>query len=191
MDTELIADIIHRAKQHDPEAYDALVEEYSPRLYGYFYRLTGSQHDAEDLLQEVFVRLVRTFDDYQHQGRFEAWLFRIALNLLRDRVRRRKKSKSAGLMPQSLPTKEENDPLDNYPDNSAPQPQDDLYRAEQIDRMQLAIEKLPEPEREVIIMRHFSQMSFREIADTMNIPLGTALARAHRGLAKLRTMMEE
>ena len=96
MNTDPLADLIRRAQQRRPEAYDALIDAYSPRLYGYFYRCTRSQHDAEDLLQEVFVRLVRTIGHYQHDGRFDAWLFRIAANLVRDRGRRARTARQIG-----------------------------------------------------------------------------------------------
>ena len=88
MDAGRLSDAIRRAQARDAAAFDELVDAYSGRLYGYFYRLTGSRHDAEDLLQELFVRLVRMIGDYQHDGRFDGWLFRIATNLVRDRVRR-------------------------------------------------------------------------------------------------------
>ena len=74
-------------------------------------------------------------------------------------------------------------------DVTGAQPGDALERAEQIDQLQWAMEQLPEPEREVILLRHFSQMSFAQIAEMMDTPLGTALARAHRGLARLRGLM--
>ena len=93
MDADQIADLIARAQQRDPAAFDAIVQAYSVRLYGYFYRLTGVSHDAEDLLQELFVRLVRRIGEYQHDGRFDAWLFQIATNLVRDRLRRAKKTR--------------------------------------------------------------------------------------------------
>ena len=64
--------IIARAQQHDPAALDALVHRYSDRLFGLLYRMTRSRHEAEDLLQEVFLRMVRTLERYQHKGRFEA-----------------------------------------------------------------------------------------------------------------------
>ncbi len=66
-----------------------------------------------------------------------------------------------------------------------------MQTAEQVDRMQRVLRQLPAAEREVILLRHFSQMSFKEVAEAMGTPLGTALARAHRGLAKLRRLMEE
>ena len=86
-DAAQLTDVIERAQRREPDAFDTLVDLYSSRLFGYLYRRTGSRHDAEDMLQEVFVRLVRTLDRYTHDGRFEAWLFRIATNLIRDRVR--------------------------------------------------------------------------------------------------------
>ena len=76
--------------------------------------------------------------------------------------------------------------LAHQPDPDAADPADRLYRAEQVDRLQQAISRLPDAEREVILLRHFSQLSFRQIAEVMETPLGTALARAHRGLARLR-----
>ena len=74
--------------QLDRGAFETLVARYSPRLFGFLLRFTADRDDAEDLVQEVFVRLVRTIGDYQHDGRFEAWLFRIAANLARDRGRK-------------------------------------------------------------------------------------------------------
>lgn len=188
MDAAELERVIVRARRREPAAFDVLVETYSARLYGFFYRLTGSRHDAEDLLQELFVRLVRTIGHYEHDGRFDGWLFRIATNLVRDRVRRSRKGRAirgeAGAADD-----EEGGPLEQRPDLSAPPPTESLERAEQIDRMQAAIAQLPEGEREVILLRHFSQLSFREIAELMDTPLGTALARAHRGLARLRELM--
>ncbi len=190
MDVALIADLIRRAQQREPAAFDTLIETYSARLYGYFYRLTGSRDDAEDLLQEVFVRLVRTIERYEHDGRFDAWLFRIATNLVRDRVRRMKTRRAAGANGQGIGP-DDADALSHAADETAADPGDSLGRRESLDRMQAAVELLPDAEREVIMLRHFSQLSFREIADTMGTPLGTALARGHRGLKRLRELMTD
>ena len=88
MDGEALAAVIRGAQRGDPAAYDVLVDQYAGRLFGFLLRLTGSRHDAEDLMQEVFLRVVRMIGHYDHHGRFEAWLFRIAMNLVRDRGRR-------------------------------------------------------------------------------------------------------
>lgn len=189
MEAAELADLIRRAQRREAGAFDALVDLYSTRLYGYFYRLTASRHDAEDLLQELFVRLVRTIDQYEHNDRFDGWVFRIAANLARDRIRRVKRS--AVLRGRGSQGADEADPLDELPDVAIDRPDDSLQRSEQLDRLQEAMQELPEPEREVILLRHFSQMPFREIAATMGTPLGTALARAHRGLARLRNLMTD
>jgi RNA polymerase sigma-70 factor (ECF subfamily) len=189
MEAAQIADLIARAQRRDPAAFDALVQAYSTRLYGYFYRLTGARDDAEDLLQEVFLRLVRMIGEYRHDGRFDAWLFRIATNLVRDRLRRAKKAPAVG--PGLSQAGGENAALSQQPDRMSPDPSEGVHRAEQVDELQRAIGQLPEAEREVILLRHFSQMSFRQVADVMGTPLGTALARAHRGLLRLRQLMAD
>ena len=190
MDAAQLAELIERAQGGEPAAFDALVEAYSARLYGYFYRLTGLRHEAEDLLQELFVRVVRMIGQYEHGGRFDGWLFRIATNLVRDRVRRARKClRPVATADRSLGT-DEGHPLVEVADRTAGEPADVLAQAETLDRLQWAIAQLPEHEREVILLRHFSQMSFAQIAEVMQTPLGTALARGHRGLARLRELME-
>lgn len=186
MDETRLDDVIARAQRHDPEAFDALIDAYSARLYGYFYRATGRRAEADDLLQELFVRLVGTIGRYRHDGRFEPWLFRIATNLLRDRIRRLQTSQKA-LEPHRDGKQDHLDVERAVDPRSAPP--DVLQQREQVDRLQEAIARLPEPERAVILLRHFSQMSFRDIAELMETPLGTALARAHRGLTRLRELM--
>ena len=191
MKLESLADVIARAQARDPAAFDTLVELYGSRLYGYFYRLTGSRHDADDLLQELFVRLVRVLPQYEDDGRFDGWIFRIATNLVRDRVRRSRKSRAAGMPTAAGSGPDDPDVLANVADPAVSDPSGGLEREEQLDQLQWAIAQLPEGERQVILLRHFSQMSFREIADEMGTPLGTALARAHRGLAHLRQLVEQ
>lgn len=185
MDAFNLTDIIARAQANEPSAFDVLVDMYGRRLYGYFYRATGRRDEAEDLLQELFVRLVGTIGHYQHDGRFESWLFRIATNLVRDRIRRGRSSREVA---QSV----EGDwarPISDLRREPPAHALDQLDSAEDIDRLGRAIQELPEPERMVILLRHFAQMPFQEIADVMGTPLGTALARAHRGLARLRQLM--
>ena len=88
MDPERLQRAISGAQAGRPEAYRALLEAYWPRLYGYFLRATGNHHDAEDLLGDLGLRMVRQLKSYREQGRFDHWLFRIAANMVRDRIRR-------------------------------------------------------------------------------------------------------
>lgn len=176
--------LLQRAKNGEPGAFEALVDLYGNRVFGLLFRLTGRRDVAEELAQETFLRLVRTLREYEHDGRFEPWLFRIAANLARDRHRRRRR-------------RGETQPIDGVADQGAERvasggalgtdPTEHAARAEQSERLNQCLAKLPEPDREVLLLRHFSGMSFREIADFLSVPLGTALARAHRALARLRS----
>ena len=186
--SEAWEEILRRAQRLDVEALDAIVEKYSPRLYGFLYRLTRHRDDAEEMVQEVLVRMVRTIPEYRHSGRFEPWLFRIAMNLARDRGRRM--SRAPGMTSLEGGGVNAASGWDRVTDAAAPSPGHAAELTEQIDQLQRALETLPDAERDVVLMRHYGQLSFGEIAEMMGTPLGTALARGHRGLAKLRKVME-
>jgi len=179
-----LAATIHGAQAGNAACFDRLVEQFAGRLYGFLYRLTGSRSDAEDLMQEVFVRVVRVIADYQHEGRFEAWLFRIAANLCRDRVRR------ISRLPKhhTLEDGEDDAAGSDFVAGSGG-PDSRMAKNEELDALGAALAQLPDVERTVIMLRHFSQMSFKEIAEVTGVPLGTALARAHRALGRLRMLM--
>jgi len=186
-----LASVIKRAQELDYSAFEELVDRYSSRLYGFLYRLTGCCEDAEDLVQEVFIRVVRMIAKYEDNGRFDAWIFRIATNLVRDGIRRNKRRPG----PASIEREEHaagSQQAVSRADIDVPHssPNRTIELAEDVDRLQTAITRLPDAEREVILLRHYARMSFSQIADTMGTPMGTALARAHRGLAKLREWME-
>ena len=191
MDGEALSAAILGAQRGDSACLDRLVEHFAGRIFGFLYRMTGSRQDAEDLMQEVFVRLVRMIGAYKHDGRFEAWLFRIAANLARDRVRKVRRSPKLLALVESDVEGASLSGVTSMDDlASADEPVDaDLVRAESVDALHAALNELPAAEREVIMLRHFSQMTFKEIAEATNVPLGTALARGHRGLARLREIM--
>lgn len=179
-------ELIERTLRLETGALDNIVDKYASRLYGFMYRMTGGVEDAEDLVQEVFLRLVRGLGDYEHDGRFEAWLFRIAGNVARDRARRRR---TQGQSAEPLPTDLELVSANPDKSNESAGPFRTFDNREH-ERLQAAIDQLPEAERQVVLLRHYAELSFQEIADMMETPLGTALARAHRGLARLRGLME-
>lgn len=191
MEDAALAEVILGAQRGDPAAFERLVDLFASRISGFLFRMTGSRQDSEDLSQEVFLRLVRMISAYQHDGRFEAWLFRIAANLARDRVRRSMRS------PLVMGDddgggdgdgKERGSRLSNTAgvgDSSDAR----MILEEEVESLNAALQQLPDPEREVIMLRHFTQLSFKEIAELTGSPLGTALARAHRGLARLRDIM--
>ncbi len=183
--------MLGRAAAGDAEAWRSLVHAYSPRVYGLMLRQCGDGELAEELTQATFVRLVRSIGRYQELGRFEAWLFRIAMNLLRDEMRRRKRhpaNLSAGA-DRDEPTADLTALTDRRSDPVRDDPLERITRAEQIDLMNHAVSNLSPPEQLLLQMRHTAGMSFPQIAEALSQPLGTVLARGHRALAKLRTMM--
>lgn len=183
MDEAELDELLRRARARDPEALTRLVEFYGARVFGLLYRLTGTRDAAEDLMQETFLRVVRALGQYEHVGRFEAWLFRIAANLARDRARAQRRHGDGT-------------PVGDWDVDEArvagrqaaipAGPEQRLVDREQGERLARAVDRLSDADREIILLRHYSELSFREIADVLGVPLGTALARAHRALGRLR-----
>lgn len=183
MDVAGLDDLLRRARGRDPDALSRLVAVYSERVFGLLYRLTGSRDVAEDLLQETFLRVVRSIEDYEHTGRFESWLFRIAANLARDRARRHGRPPVASI-----------DDVDVDAGRLVPagdNPAERVADGDERRRLEAALARLPDLDREVIALRHYSELPFREIAELLGVPLGTALARAHRALVHLRRELGE
>jgi RNA polymerase sigma-70 factor (ECF subfamily) len=187
MEPQRLSETIAAAKQGRHDAFEALLEAYGQRLYGYFYRATANPHDAEDLLSEISLRLVRTLRNYDERGRFEPWLFRIAANMIRDRIRRLRTAAT----PVSLATETETgDSLaDQVADEDVSPADAAMMAAEASAELKEALARLDATTRDMILLRHFGQMSFREIAEVYKCPLGTVLARVHRGLKTLRRLM--
>jgi RNA polymerase sigma-70 factor (ECF subfamily) len=188
MDEQQLRQTVHRAQAGEADAYEALLNAYSKRLYGYFIRATGRHHDAEDLLSEMMLKLVRTLKNYDHRGRFEPWLFRIAANMVRDRIRRSK------TRPRAMSLSAEDDEGGSMGPNlpaDGPEVDEAMQAAEASADLQSALAKLDEQTRQMILLRHFGEMSFKDIAAAFDCPLGTALAKVHRGLKQLRGLMAE
>ena len=186
MDPQRLGEVIAAAQAGDSRAYRELLDAYGRRLYGYFLRATGRHHDAEDLLGELMLRLVAKLGSYDDRGRFEPWLFRIAANMVRDRIRRMRSS------PPPVSLSAEGEPGSVRGDQLLAQTQaveTGLVAEEASADLDEALDRLDVTTREMILLRHFGQMSFKEIAEIFECPLGTALARVHRGLRALRRMM--
>ena len=187
MESEQVRAMIRAARMGDEAAYQEFLAAYGPRLYGYFFRATGSAHDSEDLLGEVMVRLLRRLGDYDECGRFEPWLFSIAANLVRDRIRRKKARPTMA----SLESADDDHASLGDALPGAAEPVDGAMMAsENSDALAAAMETLDETSRQMVLLRHFSEMSFKEIAAVFECPLGTVLAKVHRALKALRAVME-
>ncbi|MCL2701230.1 MAG: sigma-70 family RNA polymerase sigma factor [Phycisphaerae bacterium] len=180
-----IRQMIAQARAGRADGFEQIVSAFGPRLYGFFVRATGNHHEAEDLLGELMVRLVKTIQSYDDRGRFEPWLFRIASNLIRDNIRRRQVRSVVVAMHSSDGESSIEDELPAATEAvDAP-----ALAAEESRRLWAALDRLDDTTREMVLLRHFSELSFQEIADLFGCPLGTALAKVHRGLRTLREML--
>jgi RNA polymerase sigma factor (sigma-70 family) len=159
-----------------PPSWDDIVREHSTRVYRLAYRLTGNQHDAEDLTQEVFVRVFRSLSSYT-PGTFEGWLHRITTNLFLDQARRKQRIRFDGLpddVGDRLPGKE-------------PGPER-AWEHNNLDYdVQHALDTLPPDFRAAVVLCDIEGLSYEEIAATLDVKLGTVRSRIHRGRALLRS----
>jgi RNA polymerase sigma factor (sigma-70 family) len=164
--------------QWELPSWDEIVRTHSARVYRLAYRLTGNQHDAEDLTQEVFVRVFRSLSSYK-PGTFEGWLHRITTNLFLDGARRRQRIRFEGLgedAAQRLPGTEA----------SPAQAWDEAHLDADI---QAALQALPPDYRAAVVLCDIEGFSYDEIAATMGVKLGTVRSRIHRGRAQLRVAL--
>ena len=164
------------AESPDPvPTWDEVVERHSDRVYRLAYRLTGDRHDAEDLTQEVFVRVFRSLDSYS-PGTFEGWLHRITTNLFLDQARRRQRIRFDALSEERERTLRSATPA---PDAAFT---DRLFD----DDVERALAELPPEFRAAVVLCDVEGLSYDEIADIMGVKLGTVRSRIHRGRAMLR-----
>jgi len=155
-------------------SWDEIVRTHSARVYRLAYRLTGNKHDAEDLTQEVFVRVFRSLADYT-PGTFEGWIHRITTNLFLDQVRRK-----ARIRFEALPDDAERvASKDKSPEQ---QVDDALYDPD----VQAALDALPADFRAAVVLCDIEGLSYEEIAASLDIKLGTVRSRIHRGRSQLR-----
>lgn len=171
MDSETLNSLIDRCKSGQAGAFDELVDRYGNRCFGFFYRLSGNRGIAEDLLSELFVKLVTKIGSFDG-GSFEQWLFTIAGNIFKDYLRSRYRQQRL-LEIKSLEIATESPPDSN-----------DLS-----DQLQHVLGQLDPETSELIMLRFYAELSFKEIAEIRKEPIGTTLCKVHRGLKKLRELM--
>ena len=162
-----------------PPSWDEVVREHSGRVYRLAYRLTGNVHDAEDLTQDVFVRVFRSLSSYT-PGTFEGWLHRITTNLFLDGVRRKQRIRFDALADDAADRVSGREP-----------PPDRAVDERMLDGdIQAALDQLAPDFRAAVVLCDIEGLSYEEIAATLGIKLGTVRSRIHRGRAQLRSALE-
>lgn len=178
--------LIRQALGGDPRACRDLVLRYQRPVFSVLLRVVKRAEDAEDLTQETFVRMFRALDRYDPERPFTAWLFTIATRLGIDHLRRRRVPTFSLTM--SDPDSSEERTLDV--EDPGLKPDEVTSHAEEEKRTQDLIDSLPEHYRIVVLLRHQQDLSYEEIAEALNLPLGTVKARIHRARALLKERIE-
>ncbi len=177
-------ELVEAFRGGDLAAFDVLVRRWDRKIRGAIHRILGSEDDARDLCQETFLKAYRALGTFKGEARFSSWLYQIALNLCRDRMRRRR-----GKTLVSLGELEEDGMgLVNGPGRPTAL---DLVEAGDLARaVAAAVAALPEEQREIIVLKEYQELTFVEIAEVLGVPLSTVKTRLYRGLGQLRVDLE-
>ena len=175
--------IVARCLSGEEAAWEELVRIHTRRVYSICYRFTGSDAEAQDLTQEVFLRVFRTIKSYRAgEGSFTVWLARLSRNLLIDHYRRTKLDRATDSIETQLPVLEEKTAAMARTDGLA-------AGREASDLLQAALQKLSPELRETVILRDLEELDYREIAQVLHIPEGTVKSRLNRGRAELARIL--
>jgi RNA polymerase sigma-70 factor (ECF subfamily) len=174
--------LVEACQAGEASAFDVLVARWEDRIRGAAYRILGSEDEARDVAQEAFLKAYRALSGFKREARFSSWLYQIATNLCRDRLRRRR------ARPQvSLEALEETGPVIV---ETRPGADERLLERDLAEAVRRAIHALPEEQREVVILKEYQELTFLEIAQALDVPVSTVKTRLYRGLVQLRLRLE-
>jgi RNA polymerase sigma-70 factor (ECF subfamily) len=175
-DEELVA----RSIRGDAESFNELILRWERPIYALAYRTIGREEEARDVCQETFLRAFRALPGFRGQAKFSSWLYRIALNLCRDWMRKERRT----------PVVQAPEDVDLLDLAAAAEPSESIeelvFRKDLSRQVELAMAKLPEEQRTAIILKEYHGMTFQEIADLAGCPLSTVKTRLYQGLTVLR-----
>jgi len=169
--------LVRRAKKGDHAAYGELVEMYQQRIYYSVIRIALNHDDANDIVQESFVKAFRNIDTFKEGYRFYTWLYRIAINTALNHVQQKRHKE------HSLNDLTENRGFNPETDRDL---EGDIEQSEMLQNVKKALEYVPADMRTVFVLRVYKDMSYQEIADTLNISIGTVMSRLHRARNTLK-----
>lgn len=181
-------ELVRRYIKGDESAFETLILRHKQRIYTYVYMMVKDEQLAEDVFQDTFIKVIRTLKSgkYNEEGKFLPWVMRIAHNLVIDYFRKSRK----------MPTVSGGGPDSDFDifsviKRSDPNVEDDLIQDKIFSDVRELVDRLPEEQREVVKMRHFMGMSFKDIADSSDVSINTALGRMRYALINLRKMIED
>jgi RNA polymerase sigma-70 factor (ECF subfamily) len=173
-------ELVSRSIGGDADSFNQLVLRWERPIYALAYRVIGREEDARDVCQETFLRAFRALGGFRGQAKFSSWLYRIALNLCRDWVRRQRRTPVVQL-PEDV------DVMELAVSREPTEPIEDLVARHDLTRLvEKAMARLPEEQRTAIILKEYHGLTFQEIADLVGCPLSTVKTRLYQGLTVLR-----
>lgn len=175
--------LVERCLRGEQAGWDEMVKTYTKRVYALCYRFTNRENEAQDLTQEVFLRVFRTLGTFRSgEGSFGVWLSRVTRNLLVDHYRRTKNERVTDALEDKLPVLEERTAQHARTDGL-------LAGREAGELLQMALQKLSPELREAVILRDLQELEYREIARVLDVPEGTVKSRLNRGRAELARVL--
>jgi RNA polymerase sigma-70 factor (ECF subfamily) len=178
--------LVSRCLGGDEAAWEELVRLHTRQVYGICFRFTNSGQEAQDLTQEVFLRVFRTIKTFRSaEGSFNTWLARVTRNLLIDHYRRTRQERVTDSIEEQLPMLEEEGAA------ASARPDQAVAGREASEILQLTLQKLSPDLREAVILRDLQEMEYREIAHVLGIPEGTVKSRINRGRAELARLLRK
>jgi RNA polymerase sigma-70 factor, ECF subfamily len=190
-DVQVVAMLVRRCVAGDAAAWEEIVQTYNRRIYNICFRFAGSATDAEDLAQEVFIKMYRTLATYDSsKGAFVTWVTTITRNLLVDHFRKTKQDRITDSLDATSSAHEDAQPLsEQIQDQSAPP--DQRVRSREVgETVHAALARLSPELREAVILRDLQDFDYREIATVLKVPEGTVKSRINRGRAELARLLQ-
>lgn len=176
------ADLIREALAGESQSYGVLVERFQDRLYNAMLQITGSHDEAEDVVQDSFVQAYLKLSSFQGNSQFFTWLYRIAFNNALSRRRRRRGEMSID---------QSREVTGSDPEDRHESPDEPLLRAERVSLVTAALRQLTEEHRTILVMREMQELAYEEIAEILEINIGTVRSRLSRARSQLKTQLEE
>ena len=190
-DAHVAALLVRRCVSGDAAAWEEIVQKYHRRIYNICYRFAGSGNDAEDLTQEVFIKMYRTLNSYDiDRGAFMTWVTTITRNLLVDHFRKTKQERLTDSLDTVSSEHEDAMPLSEQIADRGPAPDSRVQSRETGETVHQALQKLSPELREAVILRDLQDLDYREIATVLKVPEGTVKSRINRGRAELARLLQ-
>jgi RNA polymerase sigma-70 factor (ECF subfamily) len=175
----------------DTDSLGILVTRWEQPLFRFVYRMLLRREDAKEICQETFLRILKKADRFRSGSRFSTWMYQIALNLCRDRARRKKRWGLVMATPAELPERAaEGATIPGGSNASAMDPAETAEREQLARAVRRALQRLPAEQREVVLLKEYEGLKFREIAEIVGCPESTVKSRMYYGLSSVRTVLE-